>query len=67
MTDEERLVELKEKQVECRRGIDEIKRLEEVRKDMIEINNLLLAEIQALEKRIYVQNKMADLKGGEYK
>lgn len=65
MTDEERLIELKEKQKEYRKSIDEINRLNQVRDQMRNIHNLLLSEISALEKRIAIQNEIAAVKEGK--
>lgn len=50
MTDEEKLVELKE--------------LVDNQVQMGVVRNLVLEEIHKLEKRIYIKNKIADLKEG---
>ena len=65
MTDEERLIELKEKRKEYRKSIDEIDRLNQVRDQMSKIHNLLTSEISALEKRIAIQNEIAAVKEGK--
>lgn len=65
MTDEERLIELKEKRKEYRKSIDEINRLNQVRNQMSDIHNLLSSEISALEKRIAIQNEIAAVKEGK--